>query len=825
MEAFNHKKVENNWREHWFKNNIYKAVDFSEKPKKYILAELPYPSGKFLHVGHMMRYTVPEIYSRFLRMRGYNVLFPMGWDCFGLPGETFAIKEGITPQEAVTQAGKDYRVALQKMGYAFDWDREINTSDPEFYKWTQMMFIKLWEAGLAQVKEMPVWWCDELGVLADEEVLPAPNGEGKISERGSYPVEKKNFKQWVLDIPSYADRLLEDLDKTDYTDAVKQGQKNWIGRKEGINITYDVVGSDEKIVCFTTTPVNFGATFLVVAPENAIVSKIVKDEFKKEVEAYVTFVSGKSEIERMQEDKVKTGVFTGSYALNHVTNEEIPIYIADFVLNSVGTGAVQGCPAHDERDFDFAKKFNLPIVRVVKSTDGKTSKFINPETESVEIAKKGMEEQRVMVNSDFLNGMLFNDAMQKTMDYFVEKGWGERTTTYKIREQIFSRQRYWGEPIPLVYKQDGTIEKVPEDNLPVELPPMKDFLADKNGVQALERNTAWNQTVDSDGNPAKREVDTMPTWAGSNWYYIRYLDPKNDKEFASMDKMKYWLPVDKYYGDAGHTTAHLIYSRFWYKFLYDQGMVPTSEPYHFRMSGGMLLGPDHQKMSKSKGNVVNPDKVVENYGADAARMYLAFLGPYDSTFPWNENGLVACFRVIRTIYELQSRVDKKLSEIKLSTPTSKAYHKMVKNITDMMENLKVNTAVSEIMIFTNHLKTLDKIPADIMAGFAKVLAPIAPFLAEEVWQTTNGFKNWTVENTVHLQDWPTYEEELTRDSLMLIPVQINGKVRVTLEFPFSASEEEIKKVVLADPTVLKFMGNATPKKFIYIKEKIVNLVI
>lgn len=824
MKPYDHKTIENNWRSHWFDNNIYKAVDFSPKPKKYILAELPYPSGKFLHVGHMMRYTVPEIYSRFLRMQGYNVLFPMGWDCFGLPAETFAIKEGVTPQEAIAGATKDYKKAMQGMGYAFDWDREINTSDPNFYKWTQLMFIKLWEAGLAKVKEMPVWWCQELGVLADEEVLPALEGDGKISERGGYSVEKKLFKQWVLDIPAYAQRLLQDLDKTAYTDAVKYGQTNWIGKKEGINITYDVVDANEKITVFTTRPdTNYGATFIVLSPEHAFVSKILSKELKvdpntyKKVQDYVSASKSKSELERLAEGRKKTGVFTGYFVTNTINDKKLPIWIGDFVLADFGTGALVGVPGHDKRDFEFAKEFDLPIERVVVGPDGDTS--------TITSISQVQETEGKMINSEFLNGMDIKQAVAAMMDYLEQKGWGKRTTTYKIREQVFSRQRYWGEPIPLIYTQDGPLEKVPEEHLPLKLPVMKDFLANDKGIPALQRNTEWNTTVDSSGKTAKRETDTMPTWAGSNWYYIRYIDPHNDKAFADFEKMKYWLPVDKYYGDAGHTTAHLIYSRFWYKFLYDQGMVPTPEPYYYRMSGGMLLGPDHQKMSKSKGNVVNPQDVIENYGADATRMYLAFIGPYDSTYPWNENGLIACFRLLRSIYELQPKVDTTLNELGISTQTSKAFHKMVKKMTAMMEELKMNTSVSELMIFTNHLKTLTKVPADIWEQFLKLLAPFAPFLAEELWQAFHSYSKWADDQSVHLQSWPEFDEALAKDSTIDLPVQINGKVRTTVRLEAGKDEETVTKLALEDENVQRVLHGKAPKKVIYVQDRILNLVI
>lgn len=823
--TYNHKKIEDKWKKPWYKDNIYEAVDFSEKPKKYILAELPYPSGKFLHVGHMMRYTVPEIYSRFLRMQGYNVMYPMGWDSFGLPAETFAIKEGITPQEAIKNASKNYKQAMQNMGYAIDWNREINTSNPKFYKWTQMMFIKLWEKGLAKVKEMPVWWCEELGVLADEEVLADNKSPtGKKSERGGYPVSKKMKKQWVLDIPKYAQRMLDDLDIVDYTDSVKQGQINWIGKTDGINIEYALENSNEKITCFTTTPVNWGATFLVLAPEHELINKITTNEQKKLVEDYVKKAINRTDLERIQDKNEKTGVFTGAYAINHVNNEKIPVYVADFVLNTVGTGAVQGCPAHDKRDFDFAKKYNLPIIRVIKSKTGKTDKMVDPTKENVEPAKTGLGITRLMVNSDFLNNIPFEEAMQKTMDYFEEKGWGKKTTTYKIREQVFSRQRYWGEPIPLIYKQDRTIEALPLEELPLELPIMKDFTPGDDGISPLEKNKDWNQTTDKDGNKAKRETDTMPTWAGSNWYYIRYIDPNNDKEFANMEKLKYWMPIDKYFGDSGHTTAHLIYTRFWYKFLYDQKLVPHSEPIYWRMSGGLLLGGDNQKMSKSRPDyVVNPKDVLENYGADAARTYLSFIGPYDETYPWNENGIKACYRLMVNIYNLKNKIADKPAD---SSPLlNKELNKTIKVTTKMYKDIKINTVVAKIMEFVNLTKKENEIPKSIFLDFLRVLAPIAPFLTEDLWQEINEYETWKKENSIHLQSWPKYDEELTIESSFNLPVQINGKLKVTIKVQRDLGEKEIKKIILKNEKIKKSIDGKNLKRFIYVPNKIVNLVI
>ncbi|MFC1622021.1 leucine--tRNA ligase [Patescibacteria group bacterium] len=797
--TYNHKTIEKKWKSKWFGNNIYEGIDFSDKPKKYILAELPYPSGDYLHVGHMMRYTVPEIYSRFLRMQGYNVLFPMGWDSFGLPAETNAIKTNRTPQQVIKEATPNFRKSMQDMGYAIDWNREINTAEPEFYKWTQWAFIKMWEKGLVTQKEMPVWWCKELGVLADEEVLPDPSSPtGKKSERDGYPVYRKTLKQWVLKITEYADKLLDGLDEVDYTESVKESQRNWVGKKEGVNISYPVEDTDEEICCFTTRPdTNFGATFIVLAPEHPFVQKIEDEKVKKYVESAIS----KSELERLEEKGEKTGVFTGFYAVNRLTEKKMPIWVADFVLEGYGTGAVVGVPGHDKRDFEFATKFDLEIIRVVESEEDLP-----------------YEESGIAVNSEFLNGLETKDAIEKITQYLEEKGWGEKTTTYRMRDQIWSRQRYWGDPIPLIYKEDGTIEA--DYDLPVELPKLENFLPE-NGKAPLEKMSKWYTTKAKDGSPAKRETDTMPTWAGSNWYYLRYIDPGNDKEFADQEKLKYWLPVDKYFGDAGHTTAHLLYTRFWCRFLYDEGYLPVKEPIKWRMSGGILLGADNKKMSKSRPEfVVDPKDVIESYGADATRVYLAFIGPYEDTYPWNDNGIKACFRFVRNIFELSEKVKKDVEDIEVT----KAYHKMLKKITSMNEKLKMNTAVAEFMKFINVIKTKDYIDEDIYMGFVKVVAPYAPFVAEEVWQKLNGFKRWKNENSVHLQSWPKFNEILAKDDILTIAIQVNGKVRGEIEAKTNEPEESIKEKSLADPNVKKYISDKTIEKFIYVPGKIANIV-
>lgn len=809
MARYNHEKIESTWQEKWFKDNIYESLDFSPKPKKYILAELPYPSGKFLHVGHMMRYTVPEIYSRFLRMQGYNVLFPMGWDCFGLPAETYAQKEGITPQEAISQATKDYKKAMQAMGYAIDWNREINTSDPSYYKWTQWMFKKLWEKGYAVQREMPVWWCKELGVLADEEVLPSHDGKGKISERGKYPVEKKMFKQWVLDIPKMADRLIADLDKVNYEQSVKQGQLNWIGRKEGALVDFEING--ENFSAFTTRPDTlYGVSFIAIAPEHPLANKLIEFSLnKKETLDYKEKAANLSDMEK--QTKEKSGVkLEGIFAKHPFPDfsREIPVFLADYILLDYGTGVVMGVPAHDERDNEFALKYSLEIIPVVEplEKDLKTNLYI---------------EEGVAINSGKYNGSFTKEFKKQVVLDLEALGKGRNAKMYKLRPQVFSRQRYWGEPIPLIYTKDGRIEAVNDNLLPITLPIMQDFLAGEDGISPLEKNTRWNTTVDSKGNEAKRETDTMPTWAGSNWYYMRYIDPNNDMVPADMEKLKYWMPIDMYFGDSGHTTAHLLYTRFWFKALFDEGVVPISEPVMYRMSGGMLLGPDGSKMSKSRGNVINPKDVLESYGADAVRTYLAFIGPYEDTYPWNPNGLIACARLVKSIYESKDKIK---VHCKTTHETSQKLNILVKNVTDMMTKLKMNTSVSEIMKFNNHLKQLNEISLEDFKVFVKVISPFMPFVAEELWQEINGYTKWDKQNSIHLSAWPTYNLALATKELIELPVQINGKLRGTITISDTTTEEEAKKLALELTGVKSILNGKEPKKIIYLAGRVLNIV-
>ena len=815
---YDHKQIENKWKEHWYRDNIYEAVDFSEKPKKYILAELPYPSGPYLHAGHMMRYTVPDVYSRYLRMNGYNVMYPMGWDAFGLPTEGYALKMGKTPQEVTEDLAKGYKQSAQDFGYGIDWNREITTSDPKYYKWTQWLFLKFFENGLAVQEKMPVWWCKELGVLAEEEVLTGKNGE-KISERGSYAVERKMFKQWVLKIPEYAEKLIDGLKETDFPDYIKTAQINWIGKSIGAEV--DFKSEDNPIRVFTTRiDTIYGASAVIISPEYADLYNFVSEEHRGEVETYVKAAKQKSEMERTTIQKDKSGVFAGTYVLNPFSGEKCPVWVADFVLTTYGTGAIMCVPGHDQRDHEFSVKYGLEIRQVVKPIDG----------ENTDVLKEPFTGYGISINSGDYSGKTSEQVIKEMTDKAEKEGFGKFKINYKLRDWVFSRQRYWGEPIPVVYRQDGTLEAVVDtknvqevqEKLPVELPYTKDYAPSENGRAPLERLVDWVQTTDKNGNPAKRETETMPTWAGSSWYYLRYCDPKNENAFADPEILKYWLPVDKYFGDGGHTTAHLLYSRFWHKFFYDLGLVPTSEPYKWRMTGGLLLGADGQKMSKSRGNEIDPKELVDYFGADACRLYLCFIGPYDETYPWDDHGVKATKRFIDNLFLLKEKVS---SEVSAGLELEKDYNLMVKKVTEMCEDLKMNTCVSEFMIFANAAKKASSINIEQWKGYIKLLAPFIPFVAEELWHEINNLTGWDKKNSVHLQEWPKFDASKLTENTLTIPVQINGKVRAEIELDRGADEQSVENLVRNNSDVIKSLDGRQIKKLIYVKDKIVSLVV
>lgn len=806
IKEYNYKKIQDKYKAYWFDNKLYKAVDFDKRPKKYILAELPYPSGPFLHIGHMMRYTVPEVKARYYRMKGFNVLFPMGWDCFGLPAETFAIKINATPQEALSSVIPDYKDSLKTMGYSIDWDREVNTSDPSMYKWTQWMFLEIYKQGLIEKIEMPMWWCEELGVLADEEVLNDDDSPtGKVSERGGYVVERRMQKQWVLKIKKYADKLISDLDKTDYEENVKKGQINWIGKSTGASITFSIAG--KNIDVFTTRPDTLhGVTFMAISPEHDLLDSISSQITNlSEVKDYINLAKNLSDLEK--QTKSKTGIkVEGVEVVHPITGQAIPLYIADYILKDYGTGVVMGVPGHDKRDLDFAQKYNIEIKVVVKDP-------VNSIENSVGYLGEGE-----IVNSGENSGKYSSDFRNEIIENLEKNNLGKKTVTYKIRHQIFGRQRYWGEPIPIYYDQNGDLHLLELRDLPLELPMMKNFLPDEQGISPLERNEEWN-TFEKDGEQFKRETDTMPTWAGSNWYYIRYLDPQNTKTFCEVDKMNYWLPVDEYYGDPGHTTAHLIYTRFWIKALHDVGHIPISEPIKWRMSGGLLLGEDRRKMSKSRLEyMVNAEELISKFGSDSVRMALCFLGPYNETYPYNPQSVKACYKVIDTIWNTQYKVDEKIEDEQVNI----AMEKLISNLDNMYESLKMNTAVSEIMKFMNVVKTKDNINSNVWENLLLCIAPITPFLAEELWQIHNGYEKWNNENSIHVQPFPT-STEIKVESLEL-PVQVNGKLRGTINISPEDSEETILDKALKISTINKHL-NGKPKKVIYVENKILNLIV
>jgi leucyl-tRNA synthetase len=759
-------------------------------------------------------------------MQGYNVMFPMGWDSFGLPTEGFALKEGKTPQEVTEDLKVAYRKAMQRMGYAIDWDREFATSDPEIYKWTQWLFLKFYENGLAELKKMPVWWCKELGNLADEEILTDKEGN-KVSERGGYKVEKKLFRQWVLKIPLYAEKLLKGLESVDFPEHIKNAQVNWIGKTSGCIVKFDIFskGSDfsQKAEVYTTRPDTlYGVTFIVLAAEHPLVEVLAaKATNREDVAKYISKVKNLSDMDK-QTLKEKTGICLKGLFAKHPFSEvsrEIPIYIGNYVLMETGTGIVMGVPAHDDRDFAFAIKYSLDIIPVIKPGLADPA---NSEQKAVYLG------EGLTINSGEFNNLPNQETGEKILEKLENTDKGHKATNYKIRDWVFSRQHYWGEPIPLIYKQDGDVEAVAETKnaeevnkkLPVELPCSTEYEPSETGEPPLSKVKDWVMTYDKEGNPAQRETQTMPTWAGSSWYYLRYIDPHNSKEFADQEKLKYWLPVDKYFGGAEHTTVHLLYSRFWHRFLYDMGLVPTEEPYLWRMNGGLLLASDGRKMSKRFGNVIEPQLLIENYGADATRMALCFLGPYTETYPWNENIIKSAWRLLNTIYGLREKV----LECTTDPAMKKLLHKTIKNITEMLENIKMNTAVSQIMILTNALKKQKAISKEVWTEFLKLLAPLAPFLAEELWQEVHEYKEWTPENSIHAQEWSKYDPELAREDTICLGIQINGKIRDQIALSPDEAEDTVKELVFSKDLVKKSLEGKNIKKFIYIPHKIISIV-
>ncbi len=801
-EVYNHKVVEKKWQKVWDDEKAFAATQDYTKPKYYALVEFPYPSGQGLHVGHPRPYTALDIVARKRRMQGYNVLYPMGWDAFGLPTENYAIKNKIHPKIVTENNVKHFKEQLHSLGYSFDWDREINTTDPNYYKWTQWIFLKLFKAGLAYKKEMPINWCTSCKVgLANEEVV---NG---VCERCGAPVVRKVKSEWMLKITEYADKLIEGLNDVDYIERVKVSQKNWIGRSTGAEVDFAIKGKEEKLRIYTTRcDTLFGVTYMVVSPEHPYLDKY-KDEIKNwsEIEAYREAASRKSDFERAELAKDKTGVaIDGLTAINPVNGKEIPIWVSDYVLMSYGTGAIMAVPAHDERDWEFAKKFNLPMLQVVAKNG-----------EEVDISEAAFTDVAtgVLINSDFLNGLEVKDAKEKMIKFLEEKGIGTAKTNYKLRDWVFSRQRYWGEPIPIVHCDKCGYVPIDEKDLPLLLPEVESYMPTDNGESPLAAMTDWvNTTCPCCGGPAKRETDTMPQWAGSSWYFLRYTDPHNDKALASPEALKYWLPVDWYNGGMEHTTLHLLYSRFWHKFLYDQGVVPTPEPYQKRTSHGMILGENGEKMSKSRGNVVNPDDIVREYGADTLRTYEMFIGAFDLAASWSEDGVKGCRRFLERVWKLQ---DIMTEEEGYSKDLETKMHQTIKKVSYDFENLKYNTAIAAMMSLLNDFYKKGSITKGEFKTLIILLNPVAPHITEELWQTIG------CDGRVYEQTWPEYDEAKTVEANVEIAVQINGKTKGTLMIGKDDPKDDViakAKESIAD----KLTGNIV--KEIYVPGRIVNIV-
>ncbi|WP_240401483.1 leucine--tRNA ligase [Lactobacillus mulieris] len=801
---YNHKVVEKKWQKYWAEHNTFKTGTDPKKKNYYALDMFPFPSGKGLHVGHPEGYTATDIVSRMKRAQGYNVLHPMGWDAFGLPTEQYALKTGQDPAVVTDENIANFKKQLNMLGFSYDWDREVKTSDPNYYKWTQWVFEQMYKMGLAYEAEVPVNWSPDLGtVVANEEIV-----DGK-TERGGYPVYRRNMRQWMLKMTAYADRLLEDLDELDWPEPVKEMQRNWIGRSEGAQVRFKIKDSDKNFEVYTTRPDTlYGVCYTVLAPENPLVKEITTPEQKAAVEAYIKEVESKSDLERTDLNKDKTGVFTGAFAINPVNGEEVPVWIGDYVLASYGTGAVMAVPAHDQRDYEFAKKHDLPIKRVIEGGD---------------LDKEAFVDDGVHVNSDILNGLNIEDANKKIIAYLEEHNLGEAKVNYKLRDWDFSRQRYWGEPIPVIHWEDGETTLVPEDELPLVLPHATDIKPSGTPESPLANLTDWVNVVDENGRKGKRETNTMPNWAGSSWYYLRYVDPHNNEKLGDYELFKKWLPVDLYIGGAEHAVRHLLYARFWHKVLYDLGVVPTKEPFQRLYNQGLILK-DHDKMSKSKGNVVNPDEVIEEYGADSLRTYEMFMGPLDASIDWDDNGPASTKKFLDRVWrlfvndlDLDPIVSDKVVE-ENDGSLDKIYNQTVKKVTEDFESLHFNTAISQMMVFVNEAQKAKTIPMEYAEGFVKLLAPVAPHMMEEIWQVLGH------NESISYAEWPKFDPEKLVESTVEIMVQVNGKLRGKFSAAKDAAKDELEKAAMADHHVPKFLEGKDVKKVIVIPNKIVNIV-
>ena len=793
---YNFNKIEKKWQDYWEEHKTFytDVWDFS-KPKFYALDMFPYPSGQGLHVGHPEGYTATDIMSRMKRMQGYNVLHPMGWDAFGLPAEQYAIKTGNHPAIFTKKNIETFKTQLKMLGLSFDWDKELSTCDPNYYKWTQWIFKQLYNDGLAKLIEMPVNWCEELGcVLSNDEVI-----DGK-SERGGFPVVRKNMKQWVLDIPEYADILLNGLDDIDWPESTKEIQRNWIGRSEGAEVKFKVANDNNlEFTVFTTRPDTlFGATYCVLAPELDLVDKITTTAQKEEISNYKKLAASKSDLERTELNKEKTGVFTGSYAINPVNGKQIPIWISDYVLATYGTGCIMAVPAHDQRDFEFATKFNIDIIPVIEGGD---------------ILKEAFSGDGLHINSEFLNGLNKEDGISKMISWLESNKIGAKKVNYKLREWIFARQRYWGEPIPIVYLDDE-MKALADCDLPLVLPELEDYAPSKTGASPLDKATNWVNTT-FEGQPAKRETSTMPGSAGSSWYFLRYIDPNNNNELANKKLLEYWMPVDLYVGGPEHAVGHLLYSRFWNNYLYNKGIVPVKEPFAKLRHQGMILGTNGEKMSKSKGNVINPDDMVKQYGADSLRVYEMFMGPIESSKPWDPNGIDGSKKFLDKVWRLYTESNKISSQ---ENPNlERIYHYTVKKVTNDYETMNFNTAISQMMIFINTVNKESIFPIKYAEGFLKLLNPVAPHITEELWNILGH------NDTISYESWPIYDEQKTIEDTITLPIQFNGKLKATIKISLDEDEDSIKQKV--HETIDSKLDGKIIVKEIYVRNKIYNIVL
>ena len=801
---YDHKHIEQKWQSYWDEQKTFKVDEDPEKPKYYILDMFPYPSGAGLHVGHPLGYIATDIVARYKRMKGFNVLHPMGWDAFGLPAEQFAINTGTHPKETTKTNIKNFRRQIKMLGFSYDWDREINTTDTGYVKWTQWIFLQLYKKGLAYEAKVPVNWCPELkAVLANEEVV---NGKSDI---GGHPVHRVPMRQWMLKITDYAESLLAGLDDLDWPSSVKELQRNWIGRSEGADVHFNIVGSKEVITVFTTRPDTlFGATYMVLAPEHPFVDVLTTTGQERAVKEYQDKASRKSDLERGELNKEKTGVFTGSNAVNPVNDEEIPIWIADYVLMSYGTGAIMAVPGQDQRDWDFAKEFDLPIIRTVEPPgdfDGEAYLGEGP-----------------AINSEFLDGLNITDAKKKIIAWLEKEGKGQSTVQYKLRDWLFSRQRYWGEPIPIIHFDDGS-KPLQESELPLELPDVEKYEPSGTGESPLANITEWVEIKNNEGEViGLRETNTMPQWAGSCWYYLRYLDPQNSVKAWDHEKESYWMPIDLYVGGAEHAVLHLLYARFWHHVLHDLGHVSTREPFQKLFNQGMILGEDGSKMSKSRGNVINPDEVIDEYGADSMRLYEMFMGPLDKAKPWQTKGLQGCSRFINKLWNKVCSSDglnENITSDTAESETIKLKHQTIKKVSDDIENLRFNTAISQMMIFTNHLTTLKSINREILQTFAQLLAPFIPHTAEEIWQRLGN------DNSITYEQWPDYDEELAKENIISIAIQVNGKLRANIEIDANTEEGDVLQLAKENDRIDNYIGGKELIKEIYVPGRLINFVV